>query len=165
MENSFLISQSYKISRSFLSWVGRSPRAFEGLCKSQEMPHQPRAWSEAFSTDCPSPWAGKPAACSTRPKVRWTINKKYPKSKNKPVKLTIFYNKHRSFHRNHRKTHFLSLLNREKTWERKQRVCSFGLELAGAASRLGFFLVPEEGSDHPTAGCLWERHSWDVMTK
>lgn len=76
MKNSFLIPQNYKISVSFLSWVGRSPRHFEGLCKNQEMPHQPRAWSEVFSTDCPSPCASKPAICSTCPKVRGNINKK-----------------------------------------------------------------------------------------
>lgn len=73
---SFLIPQNYKISVSFLSWVGRSPRHFEGLCKNQEMPHQPRAWSEALSTTCPSPCASKPAICSTCPKVRGNINKK-----------------------------------------------------------------------------------------
>lgn len=91
------------------------------FAKTRRCPTRLRAWSETFSTDCPSPWASKPTICSTYP--RWgELLIIIKKETIVYVKWTIFYNQHISFHRNHWKTHSLSLPNRENIREGKQWV-------------------------------------------
>lgn len=112
----------------------------------------PRDQSEPFSTNCPIHQAMNSAACSTHPKVRAAINeKRKPPSffKKQTFFFFVLYNKHRSFQRNHWKTHSLSFPSRENTREEKQSP----IPLAGSWQRewpdLGSSLIPEEGCTHP----------------